>query len=194
MDMIDELFKIKNQILPQKGRILIAEPFLDDYYFKRSIVLLTEHNQDGSIGFVINNPVEVNLDELLPDFPDFNANVSLGGPVSTDSIQFIHTLGDSIQHSIKIKPGLFWGGDFEKMKLLIQIGRIKKEEILFFIGYSGWSPNQLEDEITQNSWIVTELSTETIMSYNKNIWKHTLRSMGKKYKTWANFPDNPTLN
>ena len=192
--MIDELFTIKNQILPQKGRVLISEPFLDDYYFKRSIVLLTEHNQEGSIGFVINNPVEVNLNELLPDFPDIKANVSLGGPVSTDSIQFIHTLGDLILQSVNIKPGLYWGGNFEQLKTLLQSDQIRKEDILFFIGYSGWSPNQLENELSHNSWIVAELSTEAIMSYNRDIWKHTLNAMGEKHKRWANFPDNPGLN
>ncbi|MEA3446215.1 MAG: YqgE/AlgH family protein [Bacteroidota bacterium] len=192
--MIDELFSIENQTLPQKGRVLISEPFLDDYYFKRSIVLLTEHNQEGSIGFVINNPVEVSLNELLPDFPDFKANVSIGGPVGADSIQFIHTLGDMLLNAIKIKPGLYWGGNFEQMKSLIQSGQIRKEDILFFIGYSGWSPNQLDDELTRKSWIVTELSTEAIMSYNKDIWKNTLKTMGKKYRVWVNFPDNPGLN
>ncbi|MCF8372631.1 MAG: YqgE/AlgH family protein [Bacteroidales bacterium] len=192
--MLEEIFTIRNQILPSKGRVLIAEPFLNDYYFKRSIVLLTEHNLDGSIGFVINNPVKVKLTELLPDFPDFNANVSVGGPVSTDTVQFIHTLGPAIAHSMEIKPGLYWGGDFEQMGSLIRMGKVKPEDVLFCIGYSGWSPNQLDDELSQNSWIVTELNTDKIMRSTRNIWKHTLLDMGEKYKVWANFPENPDSN
>lgn len=191
---MDEIFTIKNQILPTKGRVLIADPFLDDYYFKRSIVLLTEHNSEGSVGFVINNPVKVKLSELLPDFPDFKANISVGGPVSTDSVQFIHTLDNAIAHSVEIKPGLYWGGDFDQMRSLIRMGKIDAGDILFFIGYSGWSPNQLDDELSRNSWIVTELPTEKIMSYNRDIWKRTLLDMGEKYKAWANFPENPGLN
>ena len=192
--MFEELFTIKNKIVPKKGRVLIAEPFLDDYYFKRSIVLLTEHNEEGTVGFVINNPVEVELDELLPDFPSLPANVSVGGPVGTDTVQFIHTLGDIINDSLLIKPGLYWGGDFEQMKSLLTVGAIKQEEILFFLGYSGWSPRQLDDELEQNSWIVTELNTPTIMSYNRNLWKNLLKDMGDEFKTWVNFPENPDMN
>jgi putative transcriptional regulator len=191
---MEDLFKADNILKPAKGRVLIAEPFLDDFYFKRSIILLTEHNQEGSVGFVINNQVNLKISELLPDFPDFDANISVGGPVSTDSVQFIHTLGKVIPGHEEIKPGLYWGGEFDVLRNLITDGLVNKQDILFFIGYSGWSPGQLKREINDNSWIVTELPAGLIMQYNKQIWQKTLQEMGEKYKAWANFPENPTFN
>jgi putative transcriptional regulator len=192
--MDDNIFRIENKLQPRKGRVLIAEPFLDDYYFKKSIILLTEHNEDGSMGFVINNPVNLKLNELLNGFPEFEANISVGGPVSTDSVQFVHLSEIQLTNSIEVRPNLFWGGDFEDLKEAVLCGNVDKNEIIFFIGYSGWSPGQLEAEIKENSWIVTELPTDIIMKYNKNVWQRTLHEMGERYKAWANFPEDPNLN
>lgn len=193
--MIDNFFQIENHLKPAKGRILIAEPFLEDYYFKRSIILLTEHNDEGSVGFVINNPVELKLSEALPGFPDCDVPISLGGPVGTDSIQFIHTKGDLIPDSQKIKNGLYWGGSFLALKNALEEDLIRRDELLFFVGYSGWSPNQLNNEIDQNSWLVTELTLKMIMTYNrKDLWKKSLMNLGDKYKSWANIPEDPVFN
>ena len=89
--MIDITFK--NKIPPQKGRILISDPFLGDDYFERSVVYLCEHNQEGSFGFVLNNLVEINLNDLNDQFPEITTKISTGGPVETESMFFIHTLG-----------------------------------------------------------------------------------------------------
>ena len=192
--MLKDFFKVNNNIEAGKGRVLISEPLLDDYYFKRSIIIITEHNAEGTIGFVINNSVEVRLSELLPEFPEFDANISIGGPVSTDTLQFIHSLGDKLTGSIFVKPGLYWGGDFIELARLIKENQISEKEILFFLGYSGWSPNQLEEELKRDSWIVTDMSSENILKGNKELWKETLMSLGDKHKVWANFPDDPELN
>jgi len=192
--MLNNFFKINNTLKVESGKILISEPLLDDYYFKRSIIVLTEHNEDGSVGFVINNPVDVKLNELIPDFPDFDANISIGGPVGTDTLQFIHSLGKKVKDSILIKPGLYWGGSFDSISELIKKNEISKNEILFFLGYSGWSPNQLNDEIKRDSWVVSELSSTSILSNNKNIWDEAITKLGTKQKIWTNFPSDPELN
>ena len=97
-----DIFKIKtNNIAPQKGRILIAEPFLSGNYFNRSVVLLVAHSTKGAVGFILNKRVEFPIDEIFPDFPEFDAKVYLGGPVSTDSVYFIHKLGEQIPGSIR---------------------------------------------------------------------------------------------
>ena len=109
-------------------------------------------------------------------------------------IQFIHTLGKQISGCIEVKPDLFWGGDFNDLKSLLSKGVVKKNQILFFLGYSGWSPNQLNDEITENSWLISRLSTKDIMAYKENIWRSSLSGLGEKEKAWTNFPEDPNLN
>jgi putative transcriptional regulator len=191
-----DFFKIEtNNIAPQKGRILIAEPFLNDIYFKRSIVYLTEHNDEGSIGFVLNKPVNLEINEVISDFPNFNCDISIGGPVSTNTVHYIHTLGEIIPNSVSICEGIYWGGDFDTLKQLIKEGALTKSQIRFFLGYSGWMPRQLEDELAQNSWLVSTIDAIKIMNGNMNeIWQEALRNLGGRYKMWINSPENPSLN
>jgi len=195
MTLDNNFFKVENIIEPKQGNVLIAEPFLNDLNFSHSVVLITEHNSKGTIGFVINNRIELNISEVLNDFPTFNAPFSIGGPVGIDTIHFIHTLGNAIPNSVSLLENLYWGGDFEELKVLIRAGRVNIDQVRFFIGYSGWKPLQLENEIVQNSWVVSELSTVEIMSYHeKGNWNESLEKLGQKYKAWANFPADPDLN
>lgn len=190
-----DFFKINHKrVAPREGLILIAEPGLMDQYFKRSIILLVEHNKEGTVGFVLNNIIDINLPELMPDFPDFPALVSIGGPVSPNSIHFIHSLGNIIPDSKLISDGLYWGGDFEAIKALIQIKKITPRQIRFFIGYSGWGVEQLTKELKENSWVVSELDIVQIMAGRDDLWKRTIQQMGPKYKPWTIYPENPSLN
>jgi putative transcriptional regulator len=190
-----DFFKIENTKVARQGRILISEPFLNDTYFRRSVVLLTEHSKEGSIGFVLNKPVELTISDVLKDFPEIDASISIGGPVNTNTIHYIHTLGEQIPQSVKVLKNLYWGGDFETIKALILKGKISGKDIRFFLGYSGWSPKQLDNELSMNSWLITELDAETIMrSSDLKLWQDTLHKVGDKYKIWANFPENPGMN
>lgn len=180
---------------PQKGKALVSEPFLLDNYFKRSIVILTEHNESGTVGFVLNKPVDVKINEVVENFPDIDAEVALGGPVSTNTLHYLHTLGDIIPNSVPVIGNICWGGDFEVVERLITSGNISAQQIRFFLGYSGWSPNQLENELAENAWIVCDISPEEIMMpMNKHYWTKKLRGMGQKYEMWSNFPENPEMN
>lgn len=188
-------FEADNKLPPAKGRILISEPFLQDNYFKRSIVLLTEHSDTGTVGFVLNKPLNIYINEIMSDFPECDIMVSLGGPVNTNTIHYIHTLGDIVPDSIKVKDNIYWGGDFNVIKKLIKSKNLNKDNIRFFLGYSGWYPGQLENELAENAWVVAEISSEEIMQpMNQNKWKSTLKRLGKKYRMWAEFPENPELN
>jgi len=190
-----DFFRTENSLLPQKGRILISEPFLLDNYFKRSIILLTEHSEEGTIGFVLNKPVSIKLSEIMSDFPDMNTIISLGGPVQTNTLHYVHTLGDIIPNSIKVIDNIYWGGDFDAVRDLVESGRLNMTNIRFFLGYSGWQSNQLEEELAENAWIVSDLMPEEIMiPMNKYFWHKTLIRMGSKYRMWANFPENPQMN
>jgi putative transcriptional regulator len=190
------IFQATNRsVLPQKGRILIAEPFLQGPYFARSIILLTEHGPEGSVGFVINKSTDVYPDEVIEDLFNFRGELFIGGPVSANTLHFLHTLGDLVPGAIQITPTISWGGDFEKIKKLINEGKADSKAVRFFAGYSGWSPGQLESEIAENSWIVTSLDDYQIMrSDSSAIWQESLESLGDVYKTWSNFPSNPAFN
>ncbi len=195
MNLNADFFKIKhNNIAPSKGKILVSEPFSNDMFFKRSVVLLAEHDDEHSIGFILNKSVNFSLHEILKDFPNVDANISIGGPVKTDTIHYIHTLGDIIPHSIHIKENLYWGGDFTALKLLLEVNKIKENDIRFFIGYSGWSPKQLKQEIEKDYWLVSEISVSDIMQKKNDIWQISLEQLDKKYQVWKNFPENPSMN
>jgi putative transcriptional regulator len=196
MELDYNFFRVeKTDLEPKLGRILISDPFLKDTYFKRSVVLLTEHNENGSVGFVLNKQVNLYINDMLQNFPEFKTKVSIGGPVSTASIHFLHTCGDLVPDSIPVLEGIYWGGDFNVIKQLIEKGDINAKQIRFFLGYSGWNPHQLENEISRSCWLVSEMDSSQIMSAKTStVWKNSLLSMGGKYKIWANFPENPGMN
>ncbi len=190
------IFEVKRgNLTPEKGKILIAEPFLQGPYFGRSIVYLTEHGKDGAVGFVLNKPSELYLDEIIEDLYSLKGELFIGGPVQSDTLHFIHSLGDVVPGAVKISNSLYWGGDFDVIKQLINENKIDNRSIKFFLGYSGWSPGQLENEIAEKSWIVSSIPDNVVMSYEiDNIWKETMESLGDVYKTWSNFPQNPSFN
>jgi putative transcriptional regulator len=196
MDFPFDIFKIdKNNIKPKQGRILISDPFLTDNYFRRSVVLLTEHNEKGTVGFVLNNPVSVRVNDILAQFPNINSKISIGGPVSTNTVHYLHTLGEMIPNSVHVLDEIYWGGDFEVLKQLIQDGIADVSKVRFFIGYSGWEPDQLRREISEDSWIVSKMSPAAIMtSVERATWNNALKNLGGKYKLWLNFPENPGMN
>jgi len=191
-----DIFKIKtNDVPPQKGRVLIAEPFLPGNYFSRSVVFLVAHSDKGSVGFILNKEIDFDIQEVFPDFPDFDAKVFLGGPVSTDSIYYIHKLGDKLPGSIKVLDNLYWGGDFDALKAKITAGLIHPDEIHFFLGYSGWDAGQLEDELKDDSWLVTDVEEELVMQeFNQESWTSFVKKAGDRYTIWEHYPENPTLN
>ncbi len=191
-----DIFKIdQNNAKPEQVRVLVSEPFLGDQYFRRSVVLLTEHGEKGSVGFLLNKPLKIDIEELLSDFPDKDAPVCMGGPVGTNTVHYIHMLGDIIPNSVRVVGNIYWGGDYEVLKNLILTGKIDSSQIRFFVGYSGWDPGQLDREISENSWVVGEFDEELIMeSKEPPAWKKFLEKLGGKYKLWINFPENPGLN
>ncbi len=181
---------------PAKGKVLISEPFLMDPNFKRSIVLLGEHNEEGSVGFILNKPTNLKLNQVLEeDFPEFDAPVFFGGPVQINTLQFIHRAGDIIDGGTQILDGLYWGGSYEVLRLLIEAKQVDPSDFRFFIGYSGWNPGQLEAELKINSWIVTSTTTENVFSNEPDkLWGDVLKKMGKKFAILASFPEDPSVN
>lgn len=180
----------------EKGKILIAEPsIIGDISFNRSIILLVEHGNNGSIGFILNKPMNLNISDLIPEI-ESNLKIYNGGPVQQNNLYFIHKISDLIPESIMISAGLYWSGNFEYVLKLIKKGEINKNDIRFFLGYSGWDSNQLNNELNNNTWILSE------NSHNKNIitavdevfWKNKMLDLGGEYSLWSNAPEHPSHN
>ncbi|HNP17605.1 MAG TPA: YqgE/AlgH family protein [Fulvivirga sp.] len=190
-----DFFKFKNDLKPEKGRLLISEPFLPDPNFERTVVLLCEHNEEGSFGFVLNKMSTVNLDDIIEDINDFDQPVLVGGPVQQDTLHFVHK-ADYIEGGVALGNGLYWGGNFEQLMVLIESKEIKTNDFKFFIGYSGWGAGQLQEELDANSWIVTPNVT-TDLVFNQDIdklWKTVLKELGGRYNVYSNYPTDPRLN
>jgi len=183
-------------IKPKKGHLLIAEPsIIGDISFNRSVILLADHTDEGSIGFILNKPLEYTLTDLVPN-TDARCKIYNGGPVEQDNLYFIHKVPELIPESIEISLGIYWGGDFDVALELINSGKITASDIRFFLGYSGWEPNQLDKELQSNSWVVTENIYEKslIEKSDTAFWKEKMLELGGDYSIWSNAPENPSYN
>lgn len=179
---------------PEKGKLLLAEPFMQDPNFKRSVVLLCEHNEQGTMGFIINKKTELFLNDVVVDFPEFDAPVYFGGPVQPNTLQFIHR-GKPIENSIEIAEGIYWGGSFEELKSLMIVGTIKSEDFIFIVGYCGWDEGQLDFEMKEKSWVIAAANEENVFNENPDsLWNDVMKKLGKKYAVMASFPEDPSLN
>ena len=181
---------------PKKGKLLIAEPALTgDVSFNRSVVLLAEHNEDGSVGFILNKPLEYQISDLVAEIV-IPFQVYNGGPVEQDNLYFIHKVPHLINNSIEISNGIYWGGDFDRTIALINDETISEDDIRFFLGYSGWSSLQLDQELSSKSWIVVKNKYESgiIQKDSNAFWKEKMVELGGSYLLWSNAPENPSLN
>ena len=180
---------------PGPGILLIADPFLKDPNFLRTVVFLCEHKEEGSFGFVLNRQYENTLNELIPELDEYKLPVFYGGPVQQDTIHFLHQYPEEIPGGIEVLKGVWWGGDFDKLVELIKKGTIDAAKVRFYIGYSGWSNGQLTDEMKEKSWLTVKATRKLIFHRNyEEIWKDALKQLGGDYEMMINFPIDPRLN
>ncbi len=179
-----------------KGCLLLADPnIINDPYFNRAIILVTENSKEEVVGFIINKPLEYNFKDIFSGIGK-KYKIYDGGPVNKDNLYYIHNLPNLITNSIKISEDLFWGGDFSDIKKLIKNNKIESNNIRFFSGYSGWTLSQLNNEIKEKSWIITNNRfNDKILKLNTNeFWKEEIKKLGNDYKIWSNAPEDPNLN
>lgn len=178
------------------GQMLLSEPFMYDENFRRTVVLICEHHpKNGTVGLILNKPVNLRLNDVVEGFPSFKEKIFLGGPVGTDTLQFLHCMGNKIQNSLQLSDNLYWGGDFEQLKHLMLQGEVSSQQVRFFLGYSGWGEGQLESEMKENTWIVTAANSKHVFENDtETLWKNIMKQMGGIYKTMAGYPENPALN
>jgi putative transcriptional regulator len=198
MAMYNNIFKIThNNVLPAQGSILISEPFLQDAYFQRAVVLLIEHTQEGSMGLVLNKKTDLIVNTFFKELEAFpEIPIYLGGPVSANRLFFIHSLGDLIiPDALKINEHLYFDGSFDALKRYILNGHSIEGKVKFFLGYSGWTEGQLAGEIDRNSWVVSQATNRSVLvADGESYWKRTLESLGSQYLTWTKYPKEPCLN
>lgn len=190
-----EFFKYKNKLKPEKGRLLISEPFLPDPNFERTVVLLCEHNEEGSFGFVLNKPSALKVSEVIEDMASIENVVFVGGPVQQDTLHYIHR-HVTVENAIELRDKINWGGDFESILSLSDTRQLGANDIRFFLGYSGWGPGQLEEELEQESWIVCDFVTNQLLfdTAPEQLWRTALDNMGGRFSVYSNYPVDPRLN
>ena len=179
-----------------KGSLLVAEPsILHDDSFNRSIILLTEHNENSSVGFILNRPLTYTVNDIIPEI-DCSFKIYQGGPVEQDNLYFIHKIPELIPNSIEIANGIYWGGDFNEISSLLQENKIKESEIRFFLGYTGWNHNQLEEELEEHSWVLcpNKYENKILGETGAGFWKEKMLEFGGDYLIWSNSPENPSNN
>lgn len=194
---MEKKFEIRaNAVKPASGRLLVSEPLLQDVYFRRAVVLLIEHSKDeGTVGVILNKPLDVTFNQVVKNSPALNAGMFLGGPVATGNVYFLHTLGYDIENAIEIGKGLFWGGNIEQVNELIALQVLNPSNIRFYVGYSGWEPMQLETELSLNSWAIVKAQTHEIWKLPASaMWETMVEKLGTGYDFWKKMPEDPGMN
>jgi|SRR5690242_1220542 len=182
-------------IQPAGGTLLIANPFLKDPNFARTVIFLCEHSEQGSFGFVLNRQFAKTLDQLVEELMPGQFPVYEGGPVQRDTLHFLHQYPQLIVGGEKVMDNVFWGGNFESLVANFKQNNLASSRIRFFIGYSGWSEGQLEQEMKEESWLTVKATRKLIFDTPPGeVWKNSLRHLGGNYEMMINFPIDPQLN
>jgi putative transcriptional regulator len=182
-------------ISPAKGTLLIANPFLKDPNFSRTVIFICENAVEGTFGFVLNKEFSHTLADIIPDLKNIHFPVYTGGPVQGDSLHFLHQYPDLISGGEEVFDGVYWGGNFESLTIHLKNGDISKDKIRFFIGYSGWGETQLDFEMKEGSWLTVGATRKLIFGTRpEETWKESLNHLGGEYKMLANYPTDPQLN
>jgi putative transcriptional regulator len=179
----------------EAGKLLLAEPFLDDAFFRRAVILLTQHQNWGSMGFILNRPLEdVRVGEFV-SLPDVDMPLYYGGPVATNTLHYIHTAGELVDDSVLIGENLWWGGDFEQLKLLLTSKLLPLDEVRFFVGYSGWDAGQLKGEFDDKTWIVADMDKNYLYKFPaEQLWASVLKQQSDTLAIIADMPEENRFN
>ncbi len=192
---MDLPFNIDEQATPKRGDLLISEPFQTDAFFGRSVIYICSHNKKGTFGLVLNIPISESIADIVPNVAENNCSIGIGGPVSTDELFYLHR-NLSIKGQEKVGQNLYLGGNQTELNELIKSGKATEKNLRFFVGYSGWGSNQLEEELKEKTWIVytPDANFDPLLPYDNALWKGLMKQKGGKYSVMAEFPENPSYN
>ena len=190
-----EDFKNKNY---EKGSLLIANPVLPDPNFSRTVILLCDHDEQGSFGLVINRSTQLKAPELFLNInilKSYNEKIYLGGPVSQSMVFFLCRSPSAAGKLDEVCSGVYLGSNLETLESLYASLENPEQDIRFYLGYSGWSGGQLAEEMEQNSWLVQKANEQFIFLDSESlIWPQAVNSLGEKYQYLTKAPVNPQWN
>lgn len=173
------------------GSLLLAHPAMRDPNFRRAVVLLSAHGDEGAMGVVLNRPLGRRLGELNAGFADGSlATVPLyaGGPVETQQLILAAWQPDLLASGFR----LYFGIDVDKAEALLAEEGV---HLRAFLGYSGWSKGQLENELRHNAWVVTPAGPDMFARQNqRTLWREMLGGLSPEWRILAGEPDEPSLN
>lgn len=198
-DLSSTLFNIKlSTAEPRSGSLLVAEPFLKEECFNHAVILLVDHG-DGyaSMGLTLNKHTGLTLGQVTDDVkPDCQVPIYAGGPVGDNRMFYLHTLPDIFDNSIEVTPGLYIGGEYNQVLDYVNEGYPTDGLLRFYVGYSGWEPGQLNEEIEKNVWAVAQpgKAQDLLTGCDDQFWHRTVRSMGLRYRGWQFHPMDPHAN
>ena len=181
------------------GDLLVADPFLSEKWFNRAVISILDHDDEGTTGTVLNIQLDTSLSQLIDGVRrEDPVPVFCGGPVSQNRLFFVHTLGEEVIHGSRlISPGLWLGGDFDDAIAYVNEGYPIEGFIRFFVGYSGWSPGQLDSEIKSETWALLEPPADgrsLLSGQGDAFWHDMVRRLGPHYRPWTLFPQDAQTN
>lgn len=181
----------------QKGTLLIATPEIETGSFFRSVVLVAEHNAQGTFGLVINKPLEVELPQEIINLNNLSnpfVAVRAGGPVQTNQMMLLHTTPNyENQQMLELCEGVFLGGDltFLQQAIMDEHG----PSLILCFGYAGWGAGQVEREFLDGSWLLQPASKRLLFDLPaEQLWQALLRQMGGKYASMSLIPEDLSVN
>jgi putative transcriptional regulator len=181
-----------------KGFFLIANPVLPDPNFSRTVVLLCNHDDQGSFGLVINRPAPISAKEVFEEMGVSDSppgKIFIGGPVSPSQVFYLCYSKTPLPELEAICDGVYMGLSWELLDNLMMRVEEPEKNIRFYMGYSGWGAGQLEGEMTRLSWLTCEAQSEFVFQENEEgIWANAVKSMGKDYEYLIKAPVNPQWN
>lgn len=198
MNLHNLLYNNLSSAEPERGRLLISDPMMEEAHFRRSVVMILDRDADkGHLGLTLNKSTSITLGDIIPGWqPGEKIPVFCGGPVDLERLFLLHTLGDIIEDATEVSPGIFVGGDVERILQYIEDGGETEGRLRFFLGYSGWSQGQLETEIARHSWAVAEAGdARGLLSGAENsYWRRNVKRLGESYRSWLVVPPDPMDN
>ncbi len=184
---------MKSAINIDRGKILYADPFLQDSIFRRAVVVLVDHSEKGTLGLIINKKLDISLNQIIKEKINNHIEVYLGGPVGQNALFYMHNKGIIIPDSQPVSDGWYFGGDFEVLREKLNNYEIGSNDVRFFVGYSGWGEHQLETEIREKSWVIDSEKLSWLLN-EQQCWQKKMIALGDKYALWGSFPEGPFLN
>ncbi|MBO6080335.1 MAG: YqgE/AlgH family protein [Bacteroidales bacterium] len=176
----------------EAGRLLVSTPYFNDPFFNHSVVLLTDYEEEHTAGLIINRQLPHNVYDLVNEIK-VEEPIFFGGPVMTEAVFLLHSF-ESCPEASRLLPGVYVGYNPVLIAVIEQhaIANLKHK---FLLGYAGWSPGQLEDEIRRNMWVVAPATQSLVFDTPaEEVWTRTVQRLGKPYEHWLKIPKNIMYN